>query len=70
MGIRDINMAGTVVINQIAFRWLVTAGQSQQLVVSHPTLGLQIEPLKDTPESQARLAGLAMLRDAHWVRSV
>ena len=63
-------MAGTVVIDQTAFRWAVTAGPSQQLMVSHPTLGVQIEPLKDSPESQARLAGRAMLKDAAYAAAV
>ena len=60
----NVILTGTVVIDQTAFRWAVTDGFAQQLMVSHPALGTQIEPLTASPESQARLTGRAMLRDA------
>jgi hypothetical protein len=57
-------LAGTVVIEETAFRWSVTDGLAQQLMVSHPTLGTQIQRVTASPESQARLIGRQMLRDA------
>jgi hypothetical protein len=59
-----IIFTGSVVIGETAFRWSVTDGQAQQLIVSHPTLGTQIQRLTASPDSQARDIGRAMLRDA------
>ena len=56
-----IVFTGTVVIGETAFRWSVTDGQAQQLIVSHPTLGTQIQRLTASPDAQARLVGRAML---------
>jgi hypothetical protein len=61
---RNVILTGTVVVEQTAFRWAVTDGFAQQLMVCHPTLGAQIEPLNASPDSQARLTGRAMLKDA------
>jgi hypothetical protein len=55
---------GTIVVDGVEFRWSVTDGASQQLTVSHHTLGIQIGPLTGSPDSQARVVGAAMLRDA------
>jgi hypothetical protein len=54
-------LAGTVVIEGVAFRWCVTDGCAQRLTVSHPKLGMRIEQLFGSPEAQARAAGRALL---------
>ena len=62
----SVVLAGTVVIEGVAFRWSVADGLAQHLIVSHPTLGTQTQALTDSPESQARDVGRAMLKnEAH-----
>lgn len=58
---RDIVLAGTVVIEGVAFRWSVTDGYVQRLTVRHPTLGTRVEQLVSSPEAQARAAGRQIL---------
>jgi hypothetical protein len=47
-------LAGTVVIDGAAFRWLVTDGMHQHLTVSHPVHGTKAEKLTRSPDRQAR----------------
>ena len=54
-------LAGTVVIEGVAFCWSVTDGLAQQLTVSHPTMGTQTQRLTASPDSQARAVGRSML---------
>lgn len=63
-------LTGTVVIEGVAFRWSVTDGRSQQLMVGHPTIGTQTQTLTASPDSQARDVGLAMLKSAAHAASV
>jgi hypothetical protein len=57
-------LAGTVVIEGVAFRWSVTEGWTQRLTVGHDKLGMRSEPLAGSPESQARVIGRAILARA------
>jgi hypothetical protein len=63
-------LTGTVVIEGSAFRWSVTDGLAQQLMVSHAILGTQTQPLAASPASQARIVGRAMLKDAAHAAAV
>ena len=54
-------LAGTVVVEGTAFRWSVTDGRAQHLMVTHPTLGTQTRELTASPDAQARAIGRAML---------
>jgi hypothetical protein len=54
-------LAGTVVIEGVAFRWSVTDGCGQNLTVCHPTLGTRVERLVASPECQARAVGRQLL---------
>ena len=59
MSTKTVDLCGTVVIEGVAFRWSIADGPS--LTVSHPTIGAQTQPLGESPESQARALGRAML---------
>jgi hypothetical protein len=54
-------LAGTIVIEGVAFRWSVTDGFAQNLTVCHPTLGSRVERLVGSPDAQARAAGHQLL---------
>jgi len=54
-------LAGTVVIEGVAFRWSVTDGFAQRLTVSNKRLGTRNEQLVGSPEKQARAMGRAIL---------
>lgn len=56
-------LSGTVVVEGTVFRWSVTDGLTQQLMVSHPTLGSKTEPLTGSPESQSRAVGRSILNN-------
>jgi hypothetical protein len=55
-------LAGTVVIEGVAFRWSVTDGFTQRLTVSNERLGTRVEQLAGSPDAQARAMGRAILR--------
>jgi hypothetical protein len=55
-------LAGTVVIEGVAFRWSVTDGFAQRLTVSNKRLGTRNEQLVGSPEAQARALGRTILR--------
>jgi hypothetical protein len=61
----EVVLAGTVVIEGVAFRWSVTDGLAQRLTVTHPLFGTETRALTASPDSQAGDIGRQMLqRDA------
>ena len=63
-------LAGTVVIEGIAFQWSVTTDRTQRLAVSHQLLGTRVEPLVGNPEHQARSLGRALLASGMTIPDV
>jgi hypothetical protein len=63
-------LAGTVVIEGVAFRWSVTDGVAQQLTVSHPAIGTHTQKLTASPHAQARAVGRAMLNSTLGVAAI
>lgn len=59
MQTHTVVLAGTVVVEGVAFRWRIT--HTQQLAVSNPRLGTRVAPLSDSPETQARDLARAIL---------
>ena len=74
MQTHTVVLAGTVVLEGVAFRWRIT--HTQQLAVSNPRLGTRVAPLSDNPETQARdlargiLAGNISVADVNAVKDL
>jgi hypothetical protein len=58
---KTVILAGTVVVEGVAFRWSVTDGLPQSITVSHPFIGTETQMLAASPDSQAREVGQEML---------
>jgi hypothetical protein len=61
MGTSTSKLCGTVVIEGVVFHWSVARSPSQDLTVSHPTIGTQTQPLGSDAGSQAHRMAREML---------